>query len=290
MSRQAWHHLRAGMSKIVLGDSLSVLLDMPDGCVDLIYITPPVDTLKQQQSEHNEVSRAPDKGGDTGLSGRSGLTIELGGSGYAATLGGYLGFLSPRFVESRRVLKDDGSFFLHIDYSEAHYCKMLLDLVFGRGSFMNEIIWAYGYSEQADNKWPEKHDSILWYAKNPSRYTFVFEEMDRIPYMAPGLVSKEKAARGKTPTDVWWHTIINPNNDHDTAFDARKPAGVLERIIKVHSRPGEMILDFFAGSGSIGEAAHQLGREYILIDDNSESVKLMLERLGGSHPEILGFG
>ena len=191
----------------------------------------------------------------------------------------YLQFLRPRFEEAYRVLHPHGSFFLHIDYREVHYCKVMLDEIFGRAAFMNEIIWAYDYGGRPKSRWPAKHDNILWYAKNPKHYTFNFDEMDRIPYMAPGLVGKEKAARGKTPTDVWWHTIVGTSSGEKTGYPTQKPLGILNRIVKVHSSPGDTLLDFFAGSGTLGEAAALHGRASILVDNNLPAIRIIMERL-----------
>ena len=211
-------------------------------------------------------------------------TEVVGSSSYADHHDDYLGFLEPRLREAHRVLAPNGSFFLHIDYREAHYCKVLLDEIFGRASFMNEIIWAYDYGARSKRKWPAKHDTIFWYAKNPRAYTFNFDEMDRIPYMAPGLVGEAKAARGKTPTDVWWHTIVSPTGGEKTGYPTQKPLGVLERIVKVHSNPGDTVLDFFAGSGTTGEAAARNGRNYILVDSSPEAARVMADRLAGYEP------
>ena len=175
-------------------------------------------------------------------------------------------------------LKDNGSLFLHIDYREVHYVKIMLDIIFGRSSFINEIIWAYDYGARSKKKWPSKHDNILWYAKNPKDYQFHLDECDRIPYMAPGLVGKEKAARGKTPTDTWWHTIVSPNSREKTGYPTQKPRGILDRIVKVHSKPGDLLLDFFAGSGSFGEAAVKHGRRCILVDQHDEALRVMEKR------------
>ncbi|MDP6954724.1 MAG: site-specific DNA-methyltransferase, partial [Planctomycetota bacterium] len=175
-----------------------------------------------------------------------------------------------------------------IDYREVHYCRVALDQVFGRDCFQNEIIWAYDYGARSKRKWSAKHDNILWYTRDPKNYTFNFDEMDRIPYMAPGLVGKEKAARGKTPTDVWWHTIVSPNGKEKTGYATQKPLGVLDRIVKVHSNPGELIMDFFAGSGTTGESAARHGRDFILIDNNPEAMDVMAMRLAEYRPEFVG--
>ena len=276
------------MGKIVFGDNLPVLKGLPDGSFDLIYVDPPFNTGKRQEREQIKAVHDEDNGDRTGFAGRRYQTIHLGKSGYDDAFDDYMAFLAPRFEEAHRVLADTGSFFLHIDYREVHYCKVLLDQIFGRESFMNEIIWAYDYGARSKKKLSAKHDSILWYAKDPAHYTFCFEEMDRIPYMAPGLVGKEKAARGKTPTDVWWHTIVSPNGKEKTGYATQKPLGVLERLVKVHSKPGDLLLDFFAGSGTLGEAAAKHGRDYLLIDNNPEAIQVMTRRLAPTNPELVG--
>ncbi len=265
------------MSRILFGDNLPLLAALPTGSVNLIYIDPPFNTGGEQRRTRIKV--VPDADGDrTGFQGRRYRTIKLPSSSYMDSYEDYLGFLKPRLEQAYRLLADDGSFFLHIDYREAHYCKVLLDEIFGRASFINEIIWAYDYGARSKKRWPAKHDTIFWYAKDPQHYTFNYSEMDRIPYMAPGLVGAQKAARGKTPTDVWWHTIVSPNGREKTGYPTQKPLGVLERIVKVHSRPGDHLLDFFAGSGSFGEAAANHNRDFQLIDNNLDAFRVMLER------------
>ncbi|MXW18704.1 MAG: site-specific DNA-methyltransferase [Gemmatimonadetes bacterium] len=275
-------------SRIILSDNLPVLQAMDAGTVDLIYIDPPFNTGRTQSRTRIRVER-DDDGDRTGFQGARYRTEVVGQSGYDDTHDDYLAFLEPRLREAHRVLAANGSFFLHIDYREAHYCKVLLDEIFGRASFMNEIIWAYDYGARSKRKWPAKHDTIFWYAKDPTAYTFNFDEMDRIPYMAPGLVGKKKAARGKTPTDVWWHTIVSATGTEKTGYPTQKPLGVLERIVKVHSNPGDIVLDFFAGSGTTGEAAARNGRRFILIDSNPDAVRVMSIRLASFGVDCAGF-
>lgn len=266
---------------IHFADNLEVLRALPDAHVDLIYIDPPFNTGKVQR--RLSMSTVQCANGDrTGFHGLRYRTVQLGSREYRDIFDDYLEFLEPRLVEARRVLKDDGSLFVHIDYREVHYVKVLLDLIFGRESFINELIWAYDYGARTRKKWPPKHDNILWYAKDPARYQFHVEESDRIPYMAPTLVGAEKAARGKLPTDTWWHTIVSPNSREKTGYPSQKPRGVLDRIVKVHSRPGDLLLDFFAGSGTFGESALALGRRCILIDDNAEALQVMRARFAGA--------
>lgn len=258
-------------------DNLPVLGQLRAESVDLIYIDPPFNTGKVQS--RTRISTVRDEDGDrTGFQGKRYKTVKLGTKEYTDIFDDYLAFIEPRMVEARRILKANGSLFFHIDYREVHYVKVLLDMIFGRDSFMNEIIWAYDYGARSKSKWPAKHDNILWYAKNPEDFQFHLEECDRIAYMAPGLVGPEKAALGKTPTDTWWHTIVSPNGHEKTGYPTQKPRGVLDRIVKVHSRPGDMLMDFFAGSGSFGEAAVELGRDCILVDSSEEALRVMEKR------------
>lgn len=272
------------MSKhhLYYGDNLPILETyIPDENVNLIYIDPPFNTGKFQQ--RTEIYVSPDAQGDRiGFQGRTYRTQKGKTTSYTdkfESSDAYLQFLRPRFEEAYRVLHPQGSFFLHIDYREVHYCKVMLDEIFGRESFMNELIWAYDYGGRSKSRWPAKHDNILWYAKTPKHYTFNFDEMDRIPYMAPGLVGKTKAARGKTPTDVWWHTIVSTSGSEKTGYPTQKPLGILNRIVKVHSSPGDTLLDFFAGSGTFGESAALHNRSSILVDNNIPSIRTIMERL-----------
>ena len=277
------------MAKLIInfGNNLPILEESGSNSIDLIYIDPPFNTGKIQS--RTQITTTQDADGDrTGFQGKRYRTEKIGTKGYDDTFDDYLGFLEPRLIEAYRLLKPDGSLFFHIDYREVHYCKVLLDSIFGRASFQNEIIWAYDYGARTKKKWPAKHDNILWYSKDPKQFQFHLEEVDRIPYMAPGLVGPEKAARGKTPTDVWWHTIVSPNGKEKTGYPTQKPRGVLDRIVKVHSRPGDLLLDFFAGSGSFGESALELGRDCILIDSNREAVQVMEKRFAGADVQWIG--
>lgn len=264
------------------GDNLTILQEhVSDESINLIYIDPPFNTGKYQLRTEIQVEQ-DDEGDRIGFQGKTYKTHRGETKHYSDKFESsnvYLSFLRPRFEEAYRVLHPYGSFFLHIDYREVHYCKIILDEIFGRESFINEIIWAYDYGGRSKSRWPTKHDNILWYAKTPKRYTFNYEEMDRIPYMAPGLVGKEKAARGKTPTDVWWHTIVNTNGQEKTGYPTQKPLGILNRIVKVHSTEGDLLLDFFAGSGTFGEAAALHNRSSILIDNNIPAIHSIMSRL-----------
>ena len=267
-------------NKIVFGDNLAFLKTLPGESVDLIYIDPPFNTGKQQSRTQIRVEK--DQGGNrVGFGGNRYQTSVVGERAYRDIFDDYLGFLEPRLLEAYRVLAPEGSFYFHIDYREVHYCKVLLDQIFGRESFLNEIIWAYDFGGRSKTRWPAKHDNILFYAKNPDSYTFNQEAVERIPYMAPGLVGKEKAARGKLPTDTWWHTIVGTNSKEKTGYPTQKPVGVLRRIISASSNPGDLVLDFFAGSGTVGEVCLELERHFILVDNNPQAMSVIQERFSG---------
>ena len=275
-------------NSINLADNLDFLREVPNAAVDLIYIDPPFNTGTQQSITRLKTVR--DEGGDrTGFGGNRYRTERQGSTSYLDAFEDYMAFLAPRIDEARRVLADNGSIFLHVDQHESHYCKVLLDRVFGRKSFINEIIWSYDYGGRSKKKWPSKHDTIFWYAIDPANYTFNANAIDRIPYMAPGLVGKEKAARGKVPTDVWWQTIVPTNGKERTGYPTQKPLAILERIVKVHSNPGDMVMDFFAGSGTTGVAAARNDRLFVLVDSNPEAVQVAAKRLTEYTPECVGF-
>jgi site-specific DNA-methyltransferase (adenine-specific) len=268
------------VNTIYFGDNLKVLRSLPPTSVDLIYIDPPFNTGRKQSRVRLRTERSA-AGDRTGFGGQRYKTVRLGEQAFGDVFEDYQAFLAPRLAEAHRVLAADGSLYFHIDYREAAYCKVLLDGIFGRDSFLNEIIWAYDYGARTRKKWPAKHDNILVYAKDPQRYTFNYDTLDRIPYLAPGLVGPEKAARGKTPTDVWWHTIVSPTGKEKTGYPTQKPLGILRRIVAASSPPGGTVLDFFAGSGTTGVAAHELGRRFILVDDNPQALAVMRQRLAG---------
>jgi site-specific DNA-methyltransferase (adenine-specific) len=261
------------------GDNLDVLRGFADASFELIYIDPPFNTGRSQARRRTRTVRDPD-GDRIGFHGMRHRTTVLdpGRTRYADRFDDYLGFLGPRLEEAHRLLAPTGSLFVHLDYREVHYAKVALDGIFGRASFINEIIWAYDYGARTRRRWSPKHDNILWYAKDPERYCFDHDAIDRIPYMAPGLVGPDKAARGKTPTDTWWHTIVSPTGKEKTGYPTQKPLGILSRIVNVHSRPGDRLLDFFAGSGSFGEAARRAGRDCVLVDESAEAVAVMRRR------------
>ena len=272
---------------IHFGDNLEILRGFAGESFRLIYIDPPFNTGRTQSRKRLKTVR--DANGDrTGFGGRRYRTTVLGESAFADSFDDYIAFLAPRLREARRLLAPDGSFFLHVDYREVHYCKVLLDGIFGRDSFVNEIVWAYDYGARSKRRWSPKHDNILWYAKDPRRYVYRYDDIDRVPYMAPGLAGPEKAARGKTPTDTWWQTVVSPNGKEKTGYATQKPLALLNRIVRVHSDPGDRVLDFFAGSGTTGEAAARNGREAVLTDNNPQAIETMAKRLAFAAPAFHG--
>ncbi len=272
-----------GSDRILLGENLELLPELPDEGFQLIYIDPPFNTGSERRHAALKVS-ADEQGARRGFQGRRYRSETGRRFSYADSFEDYLDFIEPRLAQAHRLLGPEGTLYFHIDYREAHYCKLLLDEIFGRASFLNEIIWAYDYGARAKRRWPAKHDTILVYVKDPERYHFDSEQVDREPYMAPGLVTAEKAARGKLPTDVWWHTIVPTAGAERTGYPTQKPEGIVRRMVQASTRPGEWCLDFFAGSGTLGAVAAELGRHYVLIDSNPEAVAIMRRRLEGGGP------
>jgi site-specific DNA-methyltransferase (adenine-specific) len=276
-------------NRIYFGDNLPILQGLQSESIDLIYIDPPFNTGKVQGRTQIRTVRSAE-GNRVGFQGRHYETVKIGSKSYSDLFDDYLSFLEPRLKEAYRVLASNGTLYFHIDYREVHYCKILLDLVFGRECFLNEVIWAYDYGARSRNKWPPKHDNILVYVKNPNDYVFNYDDIERIPYMAPGLAGPEKAARGKTPTDTWWHTIVPTNGKEKTGYPTQKPLGILKRIVQASSPKNGLVLDFFAGSGTTGAACLDLGRHFILIDQNHEAIEVMAKRFQDvSTIEWIGF-
>jgi site-specific DNA-methyltransferase (adenine-specific) len=269
---------------IVHGDNLTVTAALPDGCARLVYLDPPFNTGRTQRRQSVTTTRrapgAPDgTGARLGFQGASYDTVKGALSRYDDRFTDYWAFLEPRLAEAWRLLDEPGTLYLHLDYREAHYAKVALDALFGRDCFLNELIWAYDYGAKSTKRWPAKHDTILVYVKNPDHYYFDSQAVDREPYMAPGLVTPEKVARGKLPTDVWWHTIVTTNGSERTGYATQKPEGVLRRIVQASSAPGDLVIDFFAGSGTTGAVAQALGRRFLLVDESPDAVAVMRARL-----------
>jgi site-specific DNA-methyltransferase (adenine-specific) len=263
--------------RVIQGDNLAVLQSIPDESIQLIYVDPPFNTGRVQTRGSSTTTRT-ETGNRIGFKGQRYEIVKETVLSYDDEFKDYWSFLEPRLEEAWRILNETGTLYLHLDYRESHYAKVLLDALFGRECFLNEIIWAYDYGGKAKSRWPSKHDTILVYVKNPDKYYFNNETVDREPYMAPGLVTPEKVAKGKLPTDVWWHTIVSPTGKEKTGYPTQKPLGILRRIIQASSKEGDTVLDFFAGSGTTGHAAASLDRNFILIDQNPEAIQVMKER------------
>ena len=268
---------------VIEADNARVLPRLPDGAFDLIYIDPPFNTGRRRERRTLRVVQDDEDGDRTGFGDRRYRTETVGALSYDDAHDDYLAFLRPRLQEARRLLAEHGTLYVHLDQREAHGVKLALDEIFGREAFLNELIWAYDYGGKPRTRWPAKHDTILVYVREPGRHHFDAGAVEREPYMAPGLVSAEKAARGKLPTDVWWHTIVPTNGSEKTGYPTQKPEGVVRRIVSASSRPSGWCLDFFAGSGTLGAVAAKLGRRYVLVDSNPEAIEVTLERLGGEN-------
>ena len=263
--------------RVIQGDNLAVLQSIADASIQLIYVDPPFNTGRVQSRGSSTTTRT-ETGNRIGFKGQRYEIVKETVLSYDDEFKDYWSFLEPRLEEAWRILNETGTLYLHLDYRESHYAKVLLDALFGRECFLNEIIWAYDYGGKAKSRWPSKHDTILVYVKNPDKYYFNNETVDREPYMAPGLVTPEKVAKGKLPTDVWWHTIVSPTGKEKTGYPTQKPLGILRRIIQASSKEGDTVLDFFAGSGTTGHAAASLDRNFILIDQNPEAIQVMKKR------------
>ena len=263
---------------LYFGDNLGILKTLDSESAQLIYIDPPFNTGRTQTRGTTTTTRNEDSN-RVGFKGQRYDIVKETVLSYDDEFEDFWSFLEPRLEEAWRLLNETGTLYLHLDYREAHYAKVLLDALFGRECFLNEIIWAYDYGGKSKNKWPSKHDTILVYVKNPAKYFFNSTEVDREPYMAPGLVTPEKVELGKLPTDVWWHTIVSPTGKEKTGYPTQKPKGILRRVIQASSKPGDLVLDFFAGSGTTGAVAAELGRKFILIDQNPESIEVITSRL-----------
>ena len=264
-------------NQVINAENLGALKSLPDKSFQLIYIDPPFNTGRKQVRTNRTSTES--KTGNLGFQGKRYEQVVNTVLSYDDEFADYWAFLEPRLIQAHRLLQQTGTLYLHLDYREAHYAKVLLDALFGRECFLNEIIWAYDYGGKSKSRWPAKHDTILVYVKDPDNYYFNSEEVDREPYMAPGLVTKEKVEKGKLPTDVWWHTIVSPTGKEKTGYPTQKPLGILRRIISASTKQGDRVLDFFAGSGTTAHAAWELKREFVVIDQNPESLKVIRQRL-----------
>lgn len=268
-----------GANQILFGDNLELMGALPNESFSLIYLDPPFNTGKDQ-TRHTVSTTRSDVGTRGGFGGQRYDVVASGTTSYNDSFDDYLGFLGPRLAQCWRLLAPNGTLYVHLDWREVHYVKVWLDGYVGRDKFLNEIIWAYDYGGKSKRRWPTKHDTILVYVKDPNNYVFNSDDVDREPYMAPGLVDEQKRLLGKLPTDVWWHTIVSPTGREKTGWATQKPLGVLRRIIRASSRPGDWVLDPFGGSGTTAAAAQELGRRFVVMDSHPEAIAVMQKRLG----------
>ncbi len=271
---------------IFYGDNLEILKQILDSSIQLIFIDPPFNTGRAQTRLQLKTERS-ENGDRVGFKGERYETTVIGQKSFNDSFDDFVGFIKPRLIEAHRVLSNTGSLYFHIDYREVHYCKALLDKIFGYDNFINEIIWAYDYGARTTKKWPAKHDNILLYAKDPENYIFNEEAANQIRFSDPGFLGGEPTEKGG-PTDTWWHTIVSPTGKEKTGYPTQKPLGILSRIVEVSSNPGDWVMDFFAGSGTTGLAAAKLGRQFILMDSNLEAIKVMARRFSGYDVEFVG--
>lgn len=276
-----------GDNLVIHGDNGKILPHLPAESFQMIYLDPPFNTGRRQARQTLSTRRSS-TGTRVGFQGQTYETVKGSLFSYNDSFQDYWEFLEPRLEQALRLLKPEGTLYLHLDYRESHYAKVLLDALFGRECFLNEIIWAYDYGARSKTKWPAKHDNILVYVKDPQNYYFNSEEVDREPYMAPGLVTKEKAEKGKLPTDVWWHTIVSPTGKEKTGYPTQKPEGIIRRMVAASSRPGDWVLDYFAGSGTLGAVAAKMQRRFVLIDQNPEAISVMKERFSSLETAVSG--
>ena len=257
------------MNKVHLADALSFLKGLPDSSVDMVYTDPPFGTGTVQQMNRKKGTEIVSK------------------IGYSDKFDDYVEFLRPHLVEMHRALKVTGTMYLHMDWRWVHYAKVECDKIFGYDNFLNEVIWSYNFGGRGKDKWPAKHDTILVYVKERGKHTFNWEEIDRIPYVAPELQyvgrSKEDAekriAAGQVPTDVWSMSIVGTASKERLGYPNQKPLKLIERAIRASSNRGDTIVDPFVGSGTTAAAAHSLGRSFEVCDMNPESTNLVISRM-----------
>lgn len=258
------------MVDVIQGDCLVHLKGVPDNTYNLIYLDPPFNTGISQTRKTTT--------GNGGFAKERYNVRELAEKQYNDYFEDYYGFLFPRLEEMYRTLASDGSMFIHLDWRETHYVRVFLDSLFGRDNCLNEIIWHWDYGAKSKRYWPRKHNNVLYYVKDTENYTFDISQTDFLPYLAPKLVSKEKAERGKVPTDTWFMTIVPTNGHEKTGYPTQKPEALLRRILACHCKTGDKVLDPFAGSGTTGAVAKQLGLDCTLIDNNMEAIDTIYKR------------
>ncbi|MDD2192790.1 MAG: DNA methyltransferase, partial [Bacteroidales bacterium] len=272
------------MQALLSGDEATGLPSMR-GMIDLIYIDPPYDS----KADYRTSVKLP--GAD--LSQKPTVIEQFA---YADTWKdgtvSYLKMLYPRLVLLKELLSERGSIYLHIDWHVGHYVKLLLDDIFGKDNFVNEIIWKYSWGLHIESRWNRKHDMILMYSKTIDSIIFnaydVMEKRDEevLRRLASGVSgatmtankSKHQDKTLKLPADVWEIPTINAMSKEKIGYATQKPEALLEKIIKASSNEGSIVLDVFGGSGTTAAVAERLGRRWITTDIGKPAILVMRKR------------
>jgi DNA modification methylase len=269
-------------SRLILGDNLPVmaaLLPEYAGRVDLIYADPPFFTNRKYSARigRGEDSRKPDE-----------WKLSEGYHDHWSDLDAYLDFLYQRLALMYRLLAPNGTLYLHLDWHADSYARLLLDEFFGPENMLNEVIWAYHGPSPIRRAFNRKHDTILVYVKGRD-YTFNADAV-REPYN-PNTVKTFGAStkagfgkvpdleRGKVPEDWWYFPVVARLHNERTGYPTQKPHALLERIIRASSNPGDLVADFFCGSGTTPRVAASLGRRFIAADATFRAVHTARSRL-----------
>lgn len=263
--------LALSVRTVVCADNLELMSTLPPACCDLIYADPPFN-CDRVIGGYNGASPSYDDRHKKGLK-------------------GYLGFLRPRLSLMRRLLSPKGSLCVHLDTRAVHYVKVMLDELFGAGHFLNEIIWSYRSGARPAKWFPRKHDTLLVYAKSPGEHTFnpirggryrtrdLKIAEDGRPYKSTRNGPLYFHPDGPMLSDVWEIPILSTVSKERTEYPSQKPEALLERIIRAGSNDGDLVADFFCGSGTTLAVADRLGREWLGCDDNPDAVRVARRRL-----------
>ena len=259
-------------------EAIHFLESIPDESVDLIYTDPPFGTGDKQQLN------------------RKSKGVIVSKLSYDDKFEDYVDFLSRHLVHMRRILKQSGTMYLHLDWRWVHYAKVECDKIFGVRNFLNHVVWSYNFGGRGRDRWPQKHDDILVYTKSCGDHLFNWDEIDRIPYAAPELQfvgrSKEEAekriATGQVPTDVWSMSIVGTASRERVGYPSQKPLKLVKRVIRASSPHRGLVVDPFAGSGTTAVAALESGRDFLVCDRSEEAINVMKDRLTDSKVEFLG--
>ena len=270
------------LDRLILGDNALVmtsLLQDLEGRLNLIYIDPPFFTNRRYPARigRGEDSRRP---GDWAL-----------GEGYEdhwPDLDSYLEFIYPRLELMHRLLSQSGTLYVHLDWHASAYVRLLLDEVFGQDQLLNEIVWTYHGPSPIRRAFNRKHDTLLVYVKG-TQYTFNADAV-RQPY-DPATIRTFKAspragfgkvpdlARGKVPEDWWYFPVVARLHKERTGYPTQKPEALLERIVLASSNPGDLVADFFCGSGTAAVVAARTGRRFIAVDRSYRALHTTRRRL-----------